>query len=84
VKTDEKMKGKLMRIISLFALLLTGLIATAQTEEKYVSYTYPDEYTIAGITISGVKFLEPNALIGISGLRIGQKVEIPARSSAVL
>ena len=66
-----------MRTISLFALLLTGLIATAQTEEKYVSYTYPDEYTIAGITISGVKFLEPNALIGISGLRIGQKVDIP-------
>jgi outer membrane protein insertion porin family len=77
LKTDEKMKGKPMRIISLFALLLTGLIATAQTEEKYVSYMYPDEYTIAGITISGVKFLEPNALIGISGLRIGQKVEIP-------
>ncbi|MCK7539339.1 MAG: hypothetical protein MZV63_54730 [Marinilabiliales bacterium] len=23
------------------------------------------------------RFLEPNALIGISGLRIGQKVEIP-------
>ncbi len=56
---------------------MTGLIATAQTEDKYVSYTYPEEYTIAGITISGVKFLEPNALIGISGLRIGQKVDIP-------
>ncbi|MZP67180.1 MAG: hypothetical protein GT597_13630, partial [Bacteroidales bacterium] len=46
-----------MRILSLFALLLTGLIATAQTEEKYVSYTYPEEYTLAGITISGVKYL---------------------------
>jgi len=68
---------KPMRIFSLFALLLTGLIATAQTEEKYVSYVYPEEYTIAGITISGVKFLEPNALIGISGLRIGQKIDIP-------
>ncbi|MCU0459555.1 MAG: outer membrane protein assembly factor BamA [Bacteroidales bacterium] len=71
------MKMKSMRIISLFALLLTGLFATAQTDDKYVNYLYPDEYTIAGITISGVKFLEPNALIGISGLRIGQKVEIP-------
>ncbi|MDM8002012.1 MAG: POTRA domain-containing protein, partial [Bacteroidota bacterium] len=71
------MKMKPMRIFSLFALLLTGLIATAQTEDKYVSYVYPEEYTIAGITVSGVKFLEPNALIGISGLRIGQKIEIP-------
>ena len=77
LKTVEMMKMKPMRIFSLFALLLTGLIATAQTEDKYVSYVYPEEYTIAGITVSGVKFLEPNALIGISGLRIGQKVEIP-------
>ena len=50
----------------------------AQTEDKYVSYVYPEEYTIAGITVSGVKFLEPNALIGLSGLRIGQKVDIPS------
>ncbi|MEZ4999059.1 MAG: POTRA domain-containing protein [Bacteroidales bacterium] len=58
---------------------------TAQTEDKYVNYLYPEEYTIAGITVSGVKFLEPNALIGISGLRIGQKLEIPGEviSSAV-
>jgi outer membrane protein insertion porin family len=77
LKTVEMMKMKPMRILPLFALLLTGLIATAQTEDKYVSYVYPEEYTIAGITVSGVKFLEPNALIGISGLRIGQKVEIP-------
>ena len=68
---------KPMRILSLFALLLTGLIATAQTEEKFVSYTYPEEYTLAGITISGVKYLDPNALIGLSGLRIGQKLDIP-------
>jgi outer membrane protein insertion porin family len=75
--TDEMMKEIPMRIVSLFALLLTGLIATAQTDEKYVNYLYPEEFTLAGITVSGVKFLEPNALIGISGLRIGQKIEIP-------
>ena len=77
LKTDEMMKETPMRIISLFALLLTGLIATAQNDDKYVNYLYPEDYTVAGITVSGVRFLEPNALIGISGLRIGQKVEIP-------
>ncbi len=77
LKTDEMMKERLMRKISLIALLMTGLIATAQTDDKYVNYLYPEEYTVAGITVSGVRFLEPNALIGISGLRIGQKVEIP-------
>jgi len=77
LKTDEMMKERVMRNISLFVLLMTGLIATAQTDDKYVNYLYPEDYTVAGITVSGVKFLEPNALIGISGLRIGQKVEIP-------
>lgn len=77
LKTDEMMKERLMRKISLFVLLMTGLIATAQTDDKYVNYLYPEEYTVAGITVSGVRFLEPNALIGISGLRIGQKVEVP-------
>jgi outer membrane protein insertion porin family len=77
LKTDEMMKERVMRNISLFVLLMTGLIATAQTDDKYVNYLYPEDYTVAGITVSGVRFLEPNALIGISGLRIGQKVEIP-------
>jgi len=55
--TDEMMKENSMRIFCLFALLLTGLIATAQTEDKYINYAYPDEYTIAGITISVLSFL---------------------------
>jgi outer membrane protein insertion porin family len=71
------MKEQFRRILFLFILLLPGTIARTQTEDKYASYTYPEDYTIAGITVSGVKFLEPNALIGISGLRIGQKVTIP-------
>lgn len=75
--TDEMMRDYFKRAFPLLILLLTGLLATAQTEDKFVNYLYPEEYTIAGITVSGVKFLEPNALIGISGLRIGQKVEIP-------
>ena len=75
--TDEMMREYFKRVFPLLILLLTGLSATAQTEDKFVNYLYPEEYTIAGITVSGVKFLEPNALIGISGLRIGQKLEIP-------
>jgi outer membrane protein insertion porin family len=71
------MKEQFRRILFLFILLVPGAIASTQTEDKYASYLYPEDYTIAGITVSGVKFLQPNALIGISGLRIGQKVTIP-------
>ena len=71
------MKHKTRSILILFALFVFILPLAGQQEEKIVNYLYPDEYTIAGITISGIKYLEPNALIGISGLRIGQKVDIP-------
>ncbi len=71
------MTMKPFKTILLFCLLFTGLAATAQTDDKFVDYRYPEEYTIAGITVSGVKFLDSGALIGLSGLRIGQKVEIP-------
>ncbi len=76
-KTIEMMKERFRPILPLVVLLLIGVSAAAQTEEKYANYLYPEEYTIAGITVSGVKFLDSNALIGISGLRIGQKVDIP-------
>ncbi len=77
LKTVEMMKKQFRQILFLLILLMTEIISSGQAEDKYASYLYPDEYTIAGITVSGVKFLEPNALIGISGLRIGQKVMIP-------
>lgn len=70
-------KKRFIGVLFLFVLLMTGNNLTGQTDNKYVNYLYPEEYTIAGITVSGVKFLEPNALISISGLRIGQKVSIP-------
>ena len=71
------MREKIRSILILFLLIILAAKASGQTVEKFVNYLYPEEYTIAGITVSGIKFLEPNALIGISGLRIGQKVEVP-------
>jgi len=36
-----------------------------------------EDYVIGGVTVTGVRFLDANALIGISGLKIGQAVTIP-------
>lgn len=71
------MKDKTRIISVLFALLILPLPLAGQVENKVVNYLYPEEYTIAGITVSGIRYLEPNALIGISGLRIGQTLDIP-------
>jgi outer membrane protein insertion porin family len=37
----------------------------------------PKEYTIAGIKITGTKYLDESLLISISGLTVGDKVIIP-------
>jgi len=37
----------------------------------------PKEYTIAGITVTGTKAFDPNLIISISGLAVGDKVQIP-------
>ncbi|MBK7433316.1 MAG: outer membrane protein assembly factor [Chitinophagaceae bacterium] len=37
----------------------------------------PKEYTIAGITVSGTRAFDPNLIISISGLAVGDKVQIP-------
>ncbi len=71
------MKDKTRKLSVLFALFIFILPLSGQTQENIVNYLYPEEYIIAGITTSGVKYLETNALIGISGLRIGQRIDIP-------
>jgi outer membrane protein insertion porin family len=42
-----------------------------------VSYTNPIDYKLGGINVKGVQFLDPDALIAISGLKIGDKITIP-------
>ena len=37
----------------------------------------PKEYTIAGITVTGAKAFDQNLIISISGLAVGDKVQIP-------
>lgn len=42
-----------------------------------INYSSPKEYVIADIEVRGVQFLDNNALISISGLRVGDKIKVP-------
>ncbi|MDW3197161.1 MAG: POTRA domain-containing protein [Cytophagales bacterium] len=42
-----------------------------------INYSSPKEYEIAGIEVQGVEFLDNNALISLSGLKVGDKIKIP-------
>lgn len=66
-----------MRLTLTIIISLTLLSVEAQDVKEIIDYSTYEEFKIAGITITGVKFLDPNALIGISGLRVGQMIKIP-------
>jgi outer membrane protein insertion porin family len=71
---------KLTGIFTAMLLILCGMNAFAQEKHEIIDYMSSDDYIIGGVTVSGVRFLDPNALINISGLRRGQEIEIPGEA----
>jgi outer membrane protein insertion porin family len=63
-------------VVALFLVLLS-LESNAQEKQEILDYMNQGDYVIGGVSISGVRYLDLNALIGISGLRIGQEISIP-------
>jgi outer membrane protein insertion porin family len=66
-----------------FLFFFTTFIIPAKAQIKIgddssaVDYSNPKEYEIAGITVTGVKYLDENALKILSGLSVGEKVKVP-------
>jgi outer membrane protein insertion porin family len=48
-------------------------------DDLELDYANPKKYEIAGITVSGVKYLDNNALIMISGISVGDRIDIPGQ-----
>jgi len=74
--------NRIVRNIFIFIiLLLTGFQVLSQvslnTGINSIDYSDPKEYEIGGITISGIKYLDHNALIHLSGLSVGDKIFVP-------
>jgi outer membrane protein insertion porin family len=45
--------------------------------ESNLNYTNPVEYTIAGIEVTGLNVLDKNAMVSLTGLKVGDKIKIP-------
>jgi len=68
---------QLKRIFLAISLILTSLVLFSQEKAEIIDYLDSYDYIIGGVSVSGVRFLDTNALIGISGLRVGQEVSVP-------
>jgi len=58
-------------------LSLIFLVSFASNAQPNIDYSNPIEYTIADINISGIQHLSKDAIVILSGLSIGQEIEVP-------
>lgn len=64
--------------LAIAGLLLAAMPTAAQKlDVPTMDYSYPKEYTIGGITVSGCVTRDPNAVKLFSGLKVGDKLTIP-------
>jgi len=53
---------------------------TTTSEATPISYAEPKEYFIAEIVVTGNQFLDPNSMLSMSGLKVGDKIKIPGEA----
>ncbi len=63
-------------LISILSMPVMAQITTGD-EVPDINYNLPRKYTIGGITVTGVKYLNSSVLISLSGLQVGNKIDIP-------
>lgn len=69
-------------ISGLLLVLFCVQLAQAQVQPDssalpVISYESPKDYEIGGIRVTGEQFSDPQALIAISGFRVGDKIRVP-------
>ena len=66
-------------VLLFFLTITTNMMAQIQVGNDLsdIDYSLPRDYEIAGITVSGVKYLDPQVLVMISGLQVGETIEVP-------
>ncbi len=69
------------KIFFLLAIATFGFNANAQVQlggdSVTFNYNQPQRYEIGGVTVSGTRFLDEQVLINLSGLIIGDTIDIP-------
>ena len=57
----------------------TSVMAQIQVgnDMSEIDYSLPRDYEIGGITVTGVKYLDPQVLVMISGLQPGETIQVP-------
>ena len=71
--------NKLLLVFCLLMSFNTKVSAQIQVgnDMSEIDYSLPREYEIGGVTVTGVKYLDPQVLVMISGLQPGETINVP-------
>ncbi|MCC9168665.1 outer membrane protein assembly factor BamA [Pontibacter harenae] len=72
----------MIRCIWVLVFLMIAGTASSQvlnnpSQTNSIDYAQPQQYTLRGIDVQGYKFLDPNAVIAVTGLKIGDEITVP-------
>lgn len=67
----------ILAVLSVFLVGNSFSQISLSADSISLDYSAPKEYEIGGITVTGTEYLDKNTLILISGLDIGDKVQVP-------
>ena len=62
--------------LALTLVVLGGLLGRS-AQAQQADANEPKKYELGGITVSGARYLDPNTLIGLTGLRVGDAITVP-------
>ena len=70
-------KIKLFIVLLLISVKVLSQEANSDSTNFSIYYSSPKEYVIAGLDVQGIRYLDTQVLLQISGLTIGDKIMVP-------
>jgi len=73
-----KRQSRILFLIIFIAISsgITGQIA-GEGEDLNIDYNNPQKYTIGGVEVSGINYLDKNVIVMVSGLNVGETINVP-------
>ena len=77
MKSRTDMLRKFSVLLTAIIIFLSPVKILAQEDIRILDYMDPAEYVVGDITVSGVKYLDINAIVGLSGIRKYSRILVP-------
>ena len=75
------MRKTLIFLLFLLVSFMPKAFAQVQDSTNFsIYYSSPRKYIIADLNISGIKYLDKTVLVQLSGLKVGDEVEVPGEA----